>query len=99
MRHKNKENMDGIKFYETTSKKMLTFTVPRLYKQRKTTEQRSEKVTATSVRKAAGNQGIWFEKMDWQFLPDHEMTACDWGDVFRQCCLLGKLSLITILLL
>lgn len=28
MRHKNKDNMDAIKLYETTSK-MLTFTVPR----------------------------------------------------------------------
>lgn len=41
---------------------MFTFTVPRLYKQGKTTEQRSQKVTATSVRKAAGSQGSWFEK-------------------------------------
>ena len=52
-------------------------------KQRKTTEQRSEKVTATSVRKAAGSQGSWFKKTqkikkcDWQFSPDHEMPACD----------------------
>jgi len=62
MRHKNKQNMYTIKLYETTAKTMLTFTVPRLYKQRKTTEQRSEEVTATSVRKAAGNQGSWFKK-------------------------------------
>lgn len=64
MTHKNKENMDAIKLYETTSQKMLIFIVPRLYKQRKTTEQRSEKVTATSVRKAAGNQGSWFKKIE-----------------------------------
>lgn len=64
MRHKNKENMDTVKLYETISKKMLTFIVPRLYEQRKTTEQRSEKATVTSVGKAAGSQGSWFKKME-----------------------------------
>lgn len=60
MRHKNEKNTGAINLYETTAKKMLTFTVPRFYKQTKTTEQRSEKVTSPSVRKAAGNQGSWF---------------------------------------
>lgn len=41
---------------------MFAFTVPRLYKQGETTELRSEKVTAASVRKAAGSQGSCFEK-------------------------------------
>lgn len=83
MRHENKKNTGAIKLYETTSKKMLTFALPRFYKQTKTTEQRSEKVTAPSVRKAAGKQGSWFKKESkikkwhWQFLLDHGMLACD----------------------
>lgn len=42
-RHKNKENMDGTKLYESAPKKMLTFTVPRLYKQREKTQSRGQR--------------------------------------------------------
>lgn len=64
--------------------------VPRLYKQGKTTELGSEKVTATSVRKAAGSQSSWFErkgkfkKWDWQLLLDHGMPPCDWGEAVTE---------------
>lgn len=64
MTHANKENTGAAKLHKTTSKKMLTFTVPGLHRQRKPTEQRSGKATAPSVRKAAGNQGSWFRKME-----------------------------------
>lgn len=77
--------------------------VPRLYKQGKTTEQRSEKVTATSVRKAAGSQGSWFEKKEnkkiWLAIVTRSWDDSLWLGWCSHCCSLGKMSSKTILLL
>lgn len=77
--------------------------MPRLYKQGKTTEQRSEKVTATSVRKAAGSQGSWFEKKEnkkmWLAIVTRSWDDSLWLGWCSHCCSLGKMSSKTILLL